>query len=188
MNGSGLEEWEPRFVYHAFRYIHVIVEGTAELVEISGCVVHTAFEFLTEFESSDPILNKLHQNTHWSFIDNFTGIPTDCPHREKNGWTGDALLASEMGLFHYDIESSYYHWLQSMGDIQRPSGQFPGIVPSIGWGFNWGSGPAWDSAFLLIPWNAYVYTGKTRMLKENYEKILDRYEEIMELAKENDKK
>ncbi|MBQ7403828.1 MAG: family 78 glycoside hydrolase catalytic domain [Lentisphaeria bacterium] len=168
LKGDGLEEWEPRFVYHGFRYIRVETEGQVELTELTGCVVHTAFDFLTEFESSDPVLNQLHQMTHWSFIDNYTGIPTDCPHREKNGWTGDTLQASEMGLFHYDLESSYRHWLQIMADTQRPNGQFPGIVPTNGWGFNWGSGPAWDSAFLLIPWNVYVYTGKTRILKENY--------------------
>ena len=171
LKGAGIEEWEPRFVYHGFRYIQVEIEGAAEIREISGCVVHTAFEFLTEFESSDPVLNKLHENTHWSFIDNFTGIPTDCPHREKNGWTGDALMAAEMGLFHYDLESSYHDWLQTMGDAQRPSGQFPAIIPSNGWGFNWGSGPAWDSAFLLIPWYVYVYTGKTRILEENYDRM-----------------
>ena len=171
LKGDGIEEWEPRFVYHGFRYIQVEISGKAEIQEITGCVVHTAFEFLTEFESSDPVLNKLHENTHWSFIDNFTGIPTDCPHREKNGWTGDALLAAEMGLFHYDLESSYHDWLQTMGDSQRPSGQFAGIVPTSGWGFNWGSGPAWDSAFLLIPWYVYVYTGKKRILEENYSRM-----------------
>ena len=171
LKGDGIEEWEPRFVYHGFRYVLVEIEGSAEVTALTGCVVHTDFEFLTEFESSDPVLNKLHENTHWSFIDNYTGIPTDCPHREKNGWTGDALQASEMGLFHYDLEESYHHWIQIMADTQRPSGQFPGIVPTNGWGYNWGNGPAWDSAFLLIPWNVYVYTGKTRLLEENYDKM-----------------
>ena len=185
LKGEGIEEWEPRFVYHGFRYILVEIEGTAEVQEISGCLVHTDFEFLTEFESSDPVLNKLHENTHWSFIDNYTGIPTDCPHREKNGWTGDALQASEMGLFHYDLEDSYHHWLQIMADTQRPSGQFSGIAPTHGWGYNWGNGPAWDSAFLLIPWNVYVYTGKTRILEENYDKMKQYLKYLASMATDN---
>ena len=171
LKGGGTEEWEPRFVYHGFRYVQVEIEGNAELEEITASLVHTDFEFLTEFESSDPVLNKLHENTHWSFIDNYTGIPTDCPHREKNGWTGDAQLASEMGLFHYDLESSYHHWLQSICDAQWPNGQIPGIIPTGGWGYNWANGPAWDSALILIAWNVYVYTGKTRCLEKYYDNM-----------------
>ena len=169
LSGNGIEEWEPRFTYHGFRYVEVRVDGDAELLELQGCLVHTAFEALTEFESSDPVLNRLHACTLWSFVDNFTGIPTDCPHREKNGWTGDALMAAETGLFHFSMASSYHDWLQTMADAQRPNGQLPGIVPTAGWGFNWGSGPAWDSAFLLIPWYVYLYTGETRIIEENYE-------------------
>ena len=81
---------------------------------------------------------------------------------------GDALLAAETGLFNFDLASSYHDWLQSVADAQRPNGQLPGIVPTGGWGFNWGSGPAWDSAFLLIPWYVYLYTGKAQIIEENY--------------------
>ena len=184
LKGSSLEEWEPRFVYHGFRYVQVEIEGNAELVEITGCLVHTDFEFLTVFNSSDTILNKLHENTHWSFIDNFTGIPTDCPHREKNGWTGDAQLASEMGLFHYDLESSYFYWLQSICDAQWPNGQIPGIVPTSGWGYNSANGPAWDSALIVIAWNVYVFTGKTRCLEKYYDNM-KRYVKYLGTMAEN---
>ena len=168
LRGGGEETWEPRFTYHGFRYLQIRTEGDADVLEVQGCLVHTAFQKLTEFESSDPVLNKLHACTLWSFVDNFTGIPTDCPHREKNGWTGDALMAAETGLSHFDLAASYHDWLQTMADAQRPNGQLPGIVPTSGWGFNWGSGPAWDSAFLLIPWYVYLYTGETRIIEENY--------------------
>jgi alpha-L-rhamnosidase len=56
-----------------------------------------------------------------------------------------------------------------MADTQRPNGQFPGIVPSTGWGYNWGSWPAWDSAFLLIPWYITLYTGDTHCIEQHYE-------------------
>ena len=31
------------------------------------------------------------KNTKWSLRSNFIDIPTDCPHRERAGWTGDAI-------------------------------------------------------------------------------------------------
>ncbi|MBR0460367.1 MAG: family 78 glycoside hydrolase catalytic domain, partial [Victivallales bacterium] len=171
LKGGAEEIWEPRFTYHGFRYVEVTIEGNAELLSLEGRVVHTSFEKLTSFHSSDPVLDKLHQCTIWSYISNFVGIPTDCPHREKNGWTGDTSLAAETGLFHFNAATAYHDWLQSMGDVQRANGQLPGIVPTGGWGFNWGSGPGWDAAFILIPWYVYVYTGNASIFTENYPKM-----------------
>ena len=168
--GEDFEVWEPRFTYHGFQYVQV--EGLPEapvLDNICGRIVHTDFEKIGNLESSDHDLNRLQECTMWSYIGNFVGIPTDCPHREKNGWTGDAQLATETGLMNYDASSSYRQWLESMADTQRPSGQFPGIVPSSGWGYNWGSGPAWDSAFTLIPWYIYLYTGDLTAIEQHYD-------------------
>ena len=169
LKGQGEEIWEPRFTYHGFQYAEVSIKGKAEIKNLEGRVVHTAFEKCGELASSDANLNKLQECTEWAYISNFVGIPTDCPHREKNGWTGDAQLACETGLFNYKAASSYIQWLQSIADIQRPSGQLPGIVPSCGWGFNWGNGPAWDSAFILIPWYIYLYTGDSTAITTHYD-------------------
>ena len=136
---------------------------------VEGRVVHTAFPCIGEFSCSDPTLEKLQTNTVWSYIGNFVGIPSDCPHREKNGWTGDALLAAETGLFNFAAGSAYAQWVESIADAQRPSGQLPGIVPTAGWGYNWGSGPAWDSAFILIPWYVYLFTGDDTAIRANYD-------------------
>lgn len=167
-SGVGIETFKPRFTYHGFRYVEVQVEGDGDIVDLEMRIVHTSFASLGYFKSSDTVLNTLQKCTCWSYIGNFVGIPTDCPHREKNGWTGDALLAAETGLLNFDAASSYRQWLENFRDIQRPSGQLPGIVPTGGWGFNWGSGPAWDSAFILIPWYIYLYDGDSTAIAENY--------------------
>ncbi len=186
LKGDGIEHWEPRFTYHGFRYVQL--EGFSDdptLNMVTGRVVHTAFDSIGSFECSNPDLNALQASTRRSFISNFVGIPTDCPHREKNGWTGDAQLAAETGLMNYDVASSYAQWLQTMADTQRPSGQFPGIVPSAGWGYNWGSGPAWDNAFILIPWYIYQHTGDSRLIKQHYD-AMRRYMDYCEtMATEN---
>ncbi len=164
--GGKIEIWEPRFTYHGFQYISI--SGDVKIHSVEGRVVHTAFPQIGQFSCSDPTLEKLQANTVWSYIGNFVGIPSDCPHREKNGWTGDALLAAETGLFNFAAGSSYAQWVGSIADAQRPSGQLPGIVPTAGWGYNWGSGPAWDSALILIPWYVYLFTGDTSAIRSNY--------------------
>ncbi len=169
LKGDGEETWEPRFTYHGFRWIQVRIEGNAEIVKLEGRVVYTAFDKIGSFECSDENVNKLQRCTEWSYIGNFVGIPTDCPHREKNGWTGDAQLAAETGLFNYDASKAYGQWLESIVDTQRPSGQLPGIVPTGGWGFNWGSGPAWDNVIFELPWNIYVFTGDDSEIRKNYD-------------------
>ena len=169
LKGAEQENYEPRFTYHGFRYLSI--KGNAQILKIEGQVVHTSFSKIGKINSSNEILNSLQKATVWSYSSNFTGIPTDCPHREKNGWTGDAQLAVETGLFNFSSGTAYKQWLENFRDIQRPSGQLPGIIPSSGWGFNWGSGPAWDSAFIVIAWNVYIFTGDISVITENYERM-----------------
>jgi len=168
LKGGGPEQWEPHFTYHGFQYVQV--EGLPETPShdnLRGRVVYTAFEQIGTFSCSNENLNRLQECTAAAYCGNFVGIPTDCPHREKNGWTGDAHLAAETGLMNFSAASAYREWLETMADTQRPSGQLPAIIPSTGWGFN-GTGPAWDSAFILIPWYLYLYTGDIRCIEQHY--------------------
>jgi alpha-L-rhamnosidase len=167
---ASAQSWEPRFTYHGFQYVQV--EGPDEVLDtlvLQGRVVQTDFSRIGSFESSDPQLNRLHHAAVWSYRGNFVGIPTDCPHREKNGWTADTHLAAEFGLLHFDAGTAYQQWLLALADAQRLSGQLPAIIPTSGWGFNGYSGPAWDSAFLLIPWYIYLYTGDRTAIERHYE-------------------
>ncbi|MFA6715681.1 MAG: glycoside hydrolase family 78 protein [Victivallales bacterium] len=169
LKGKGVEIWEPSFAYHGFQYIQMSINGNVQIKNIEARVVHTAFDQIGQFSCSNEVVNRLQQCTVWSYTNNFVGIPTDDPHREKNGWTGDAQLITETGLMNFNAASSYSQWLDNFPDVQRPSGQLPGIVPSCGWGYNWGSGPAWDSAVILIPWYIYLYTGDGSAIEKHYE-------------------
>ena len=171
LSGKGIEVWEPSFTYHGFRYVKAVIAGNVEILSLDVCFVRSSFEECAFFESSDPILNQLCEITKRSYESNFTGIPTDCPHREKNGWTGDAFIAAETGLFFYHSAPAYASWLQTVEDCQRPNGQLPGIVPTGGWGYNSGSGPAWDGAFVMIPWYIYLYTGDDTPIRSHYPAI-----------------
>jgi alpha-L-rhamnosidase len=172
LKGQGEEVWEPRFAFHGYRYVEVTgFPGKPTADNVRGRVVHTAFAPTGSFECSNELLNKIQQCTLWSYRSNFVGIPTDCPHREKNGWTGDAHLACEQAMFNFNNVAAYEMWIQTLRDQQRPNGMFPGIVPTSGWGFDWGNGPAWDSAFILIPWYCYQYYGDVGLLEANYDQM-----------------
>jgi len=169
LKGSGQERWHSRFTYHGFQYVEVTgFPGKPSLDNLRGVFIHSAVPVAGEFECSNPLLNKIWRAGRWSYLSNLQGIPTDCPHREKNGWTGDAHLAAEQGLFNYQPEAVYTKWLNDLGDEQRPTGELPGIVPTSGWGYDWGNGPAWDSAFVLIPYYLYEYCGDNRVFRDHY--------------------
>jgi alpha-L-rhamnosidase len=170
MKGKGLEIWHSRFDYHGFQYVEVTgFPGKPTLDTLRGVFIHSAIPVAGEFECSNPLLNRIWSAGRWSYLSNLQGIPTDCPHREKNGWTGDAHLAAEQGLLNYAPAAVYAKWINDLGDEQRPTGELPGIVPTSGWGYKWGNGPAWDSAFLLIPFYLYEYCGDTKVLGDHYD-------------------
>lgn len=168
--GAEEETYEPRFTYNGFRY--VVIRGLRTPLQRQDVVakfIHTAFPRTASFECSDPVFNRLMAMADVAYRANFTdGFPTDCPHREKNGWTGDASIASELAQYCYENTSGYEKWLRDICDAQNAKGDIPGIVPSAGWGFTWGNGPAWDSALPVIAWNLYIYKDDVRILGEVY--------------------
>ncbi len=182
LKGGGEEVYEPRFTYHGFQYVEVEgAPGELSLEDVEGCVVHTAFDRAGAFNCSSSVLNRLQACTEWSYISNFVGYPSDCPHREKNGWTGDAHLAAEAGLYNFQAATAYHKWLNDMADEQREDGTLPGIVPTSGWGYEWGNGPCWDSAAVLIPWYLYLYRGDRAVLESAYP-MMRRYIEYLGAA------
>ena len=170
LKGEGEEVWEPRFTYHGFQYVQVEGLPAAPTQNtIVAQVVHSSFEPAGSFECSDPLLNKIERAAVWSYVNNFVGIPTDCPQREKNGWTGDAQLVVRMGLEHFHGEAAYTQWINTLEDCQRADGKLPCIAPTSGWGYNRLDGPAWESAYLLIPWEVYQQSGDRGILTSHYE-------------------
>jgi alpha-L-rhamnosidase len=179
LKGQGEEVWESKFAYHGFRWVQVSGlpdKPTADTIRAR--VVHTAFDRIGSFECSNDLLNKIQHLTLWSYRSNFHSIPTDCPHREKNGWTGDAQLAAEQAMYNFENAAGYTKWLDDLYDEQRDDGNLPGIVPTAGWGYAWGNGPAWDSAYVLLPWYLYQYRGDQRILATHYDR-LKRYVDFM---------
>lgn len=168
-SGTGTEEYQPVFTYHGFRYVKVtgITSEQATKDLLTFCVYHTQLTTRGNFTCSDPIATTLQALTRRSILSNFHHFPTDCPQREKNGWTADAALSCEAALLNFDPERNYREWLRNICKAQRNDGALPGIVPTTGWGFHWGNGPAWDCVLAELPYLSYIYRGQTEMIHES---------------------
>lgn len=174
-------EWAPSFTYYGFQYAEILVPEGVTIHEINAEVLHTDFRSTGSFSCSDTLLNRIHELTRHTYLSNFHGYPTDCPHREKIGWSGDAHLVAEGALYNFDAVPAYLKWIDDFVDEQQPSGQIPGIIPSSGWGYTFkqgregyrdrGYGPQWEAAFVLIPWYMYGYTGDTAILEKYYQPL-----------------
>lgn len=85
MKGEGVEVWEPRFTYHGFQYVQLTgYPGTPDINTLTACVVHTDLPVGGAFSCSNELLNRIQAAAIASTTGNFHGMPTDCPHREKN--------------------------------------------------------------------------------------------------------
>lgn len=170
---EGEQEWQPSFTYHGFRYVYVegieASQATKEL--LTYVVVHSALPESGSFECDDALTNKIQECTLRSDLSCFHYFPTDCPQREKNGWTADAALSSEQMLYNFDCTPSLREWLHNIRKAQAQDGAIPAIIPTGGWGFEWGNGPAWDSVLIELPYQIFRFTGEQEVIKENAEAI-----------------
>ncbi len=169
--GKGIETWEQRFSYSGFRYVEVTgLDHKPQASEFEGRFAHTDLESAGEFECSNELLNQIQRATRYSYFSNAQSIPTDCPQREKNGWTGDAHLAAEAGLMNFRSESLYTKWLNDLKDNETPDGKISVIVPTGGWGA-WGRNPAWDSAYPIIVNDLLLYHDDKRVVREHFDHL-----------------
>ena len=166
--GNGLETYTPSFTYHGFQYVMVtgITENQATPELLTYLVMNSAIESCGGFTTSDKTLTALQDMTIRSDLANFYYFVTDCPQREKNGWTADAALSAEQILLKFDADNSFREWMRNVCKAQNDAGALPGIVPTGGWGFNWGNGPAWDCVLAVVPYFCYKYRGDTQIIKE----------------------
>ena len=152
--GEGIEEYTPHFTYYGFRYAFVtgVTEEQATPELLTCVVMNTDLGDRGDFSCSNEILNRLQEMTRRSTLGNFQHFPNDCPHREKNGWTADAALSAEQTLLNFEPEDNYLMWEKCIVRAMNEEGALPGIVPTGGWGFHWGNGPAWDSVLVYLPY------------------------------------
>ena len=168
LKGQGTEIWEPRFTWHAFRYVDVIgASSKLTLENLEGRVVNAAVSPAGSFECSNELFNNILKNYRWTQLGNMHGgVPTDCPHRERRGYTGDGQISSQAAIYNFDMASFYGKWIADIRDGQNhKTGYVPNTTPYDGGG----GGTPWGAAYIIIPWYMYQYYGDSSMLKQHYE-------------------
>ena len=169
--GEKVEKHLPRFTYDGFRYVFVTgitkEQATPEL--LTYITYSSEMKQIGSFSCDNEIINKLQEATVRSDFSNFFYFPTDCPQREKNGWTADASLSAEQMLYNITPEHGYKEWMRNVCKALNAEGQPPGIVPTGGWGY--GFGPAWDIVIVNLPYYTYRYRADKEILKESAQAI-----------------
>ena len=167
--------FEPRHTTHGFRYARVDGHlGRLTPDEVTGVVVHTDLQRTGWFRCSDEAINRFHDIAEWSFRDNACEIPTDCPQRERSGWTGDWQVFAPTAAFLYDVAGFSLKWLRDLAAEQRDDGCILNYAPDPMrwhehvpgyWPFLQGSS-GWGDAVVIVPWELWRAYGDTGVLVE----------------------
>ena len=167
------DEFMAKFNYKGFRYVEVTSSNPIDLdiSSLTAYFMHSDVPPVGEIKTSNKLIDRLWWATNNAYLSNFMGIPTDCPQREKNGWTGDAHFAIETALYNFDGITVYEKWLGDHRDEQQPNGVLPDIIPTGGWGYGTENGLDWTSTIAIIPWEIYMFYGDSKLLSDCYENI-----------------
>ena len=170
---------QPMFTWFAYRYIQV--EGEAEL--LGARMVHTNTDVTATFNCDNITLNWLFDafiNTQLSNMHG--GIPSDCPHMERRGYTGDGQLVCHTGMSVLDSQAFYRKWIDDISDCQDVyTGHVQYTAPYI----KSGGGPGgWGCAIVEVPYQYYLHYGDAEPMKRLYGQML-RYFDYLEAHSEN---
>lgn len=171
--------FEPRHTTHGFRYVRVEGHpGRLTPDDVTGVVVHSDLRRTGWFRCSDERVNRLHDIVDWSFRGNACEIPTDCPQRERAGWTGDYQNFVPSAAFLYDVAGFSLKWLRDVVADARPDGCITNFAPDPArrkalaarsrtwWGMQGSAG--WGDAITIVPWEMWRAYGDEGVLAETW--------------------
>ncbi len=170
LSGSGVEEHEPSFTIHGFRYASVVGwPGELTADDLVAVAIYSSIDEVGSFECSHPGFNQLHRNVVWSMKGNFVDLPTDCPQRdERLGWTGDIGVFAPTATFLADCAGFLASWLEDLAAEQTDLGTVPAYVPWIPLVFPAVGTAAWSDAAVIVPWTLYEQYGDLGVLARQY--------------------
>jgi alpha-L-rhamnosidase len=162
--GGPVEVLEPSLTFHGFRYAEISGLPEVHAEDVEAVVVGSDLRRTGWFASSNPLLNRFHDNVVWGMRGNFVDVPTDCPQRdERLGWTGDIQVFSPTASFLFDSAGFLTSWLADLAADQRPDGSVPLVAPDVLDTLP-PAAAAWGDAATLVPWVLYQRTGDVGLL------------------------
>lgn len=179
---SGEEDrFKSSFCVFGFRYVQIESNVEIDPGAFTAIAVYSDMEQTGVFSCSDERVNKLLENTRWSMKGNFLDVPTDCPTRERLGWTGDAQIFFDTGAYLMNIAPFFSKWLRDMEDAQYKNGLIPSVLPYNGVEMMYkGSGASvgWADAVYLIPYRFSKRFGDTKVLRQ-YWPMMKKYTDFV---------
>ena len=167
--------FKPSFSVKGFRYVKVEIESHQEVsldsFEFTSIAVYSDMGETAQFACSDDLVNRLVLNALWSQKGNFLDIPTDCPQRERSGWSGDAQAFAFTGSLLMNTASFLTKWMKDLALTQKEDGRVANIIPvERPLGFVEGSA-GWGDAAVIIPWTMWKVFGDTKILESQYDSM-----------------
>lgn len=180
LKGIDSEEWLPKFFYHGARYLKVELfpadkDGDLPRVEdVSGVVVHASTDPVGKFSCSNDLFNRIYELVRWAQRSNMMSVLTDCPHRERLSWLEQYHLNGPSLRYNFDLTTLLRKSMNDMSDSQHANGFVPNIAPEyfiagspeLTNGFR--NSPEWGSAFVIVPWQQYLFAGDLSLLEQHY--------------------
>ena len=172
---DGINEYKPKFYFGGFKYC--LVETNIEDIDMncfSAIAIYNDFNFTSYFDCSNNLINIFHQNTINSLKSNSVEVPSDCPTRERAGWTGDAQIFFNTASYLCNYSAFARKYIEDMKDEQFKNGAYRQICPTVNEDFYMGflnGSVGWACAGVLIPYRFYKQYGDIRVLKDNYDSM-----------------
>ncbi|MGL6269751.1 MAG: family 78 glycoside hydrolase catalytic domain, partial [Chitinophagaceae bacterium] len=173
LKGKGIEVWNPRFTFHAFRYIEITGwPGKPMLQDIEGLRMNSDLQVQGNFACSNEMFNLLHNKIQWTFLSNIFSVQSDCPGREKMGYGADIVATAGSYMYNYNMAVFYKKTIQDFANDQQPDGGITEIAPYTGIadrGYGGESGPlGWQLAFCYLQKKIYEQYGDSRIIEQQY--------------------
>jgi alpha-L-rhamnosidase len=169
LSGKGIEEYQPRFTFHGFRYVEVSgLQGKPAQDDVTAVVFHSDAPFTTALNTGSPMLNQLWSNILWGQRSNFVGVPTDCPQRdERLGWAADAQVFWRTATYNMDLTTFSRKFGADLRGTQVGTDMYGIYAPGTETP-NPGYGTGWSDAGVIIPWTSWMQTGDLTIIEENW--------------------
>ena len=180
--GEGWNDYKTTFAIFGFRYAEVETDLELNVDDVESIAVYSDLEQTGFFTSSNELLNQFFQATVWSAKGNHLDIPTDCPTRERHGWTGDAQIFFETAGYLFDFAAFSRKWLNDVYDWQEKNGRLPHIVPDGGADFymrSMNGSVGWADVGILMPYRYAKLFGDETILRRFYDGMA-KYARFME--------
>lgn len=165
------EEWAPAFVYHGFRYVEVSgLKYVPSSDDFVGEVVSDQMEQTGRLTTSNDVVNQVLKNAWWGILDNYKGMPVDCPQRdERQPWLGDRAMGCWGESFLFDNQRMYNKWGGDIRDAQRHDGCIPDVAPNYLTYYT--DNVTWPAALPMLSDMLYTHFGDKKPVADNYAAI-----------------